>query len=335
MKTGIILEIDEHFLTVLTPDGQFLRAKNIESPYQIGEEIQFVPVDVPIRIPLKWYSTAKGKALAAAALAIMIGASTFIPIYESNQVYAYMTIDDGSSIELEVNKELEVIGMNPYNDEGQKIVNSIKDWKKQEVSIVSEKIITEMEKQKVGDGNIVMSSTILADETETGRKQKFNQEMIAIQTSVKEEHQATITHVEGTEAEREKAKEQGVTVGQIKEKEMSKNAKEKQHSKKSKNGQNQKNEQNIGPGNVEVDPNLGNQKQDPNAPEMNNNNDQKNNQNTIDNKQKWDKTQSENPNSAPQNNGQNKNQQNKQNLQKQNFVQQKKQDNPNAKGNQK
>lgn len=335
MKTGIVLEIDEHYLTVLTPDGQFLRTKNIKHPYQIGEEIQFVPVDVPIRAPLKWYSTAKGKGLAAAALAIMIGASTFIPFYQSNQVYAYMTIDDGSSIELEVNKELEVIGMIPYNDEGEKIVNSIKDWKKQEVSIVSEKIISEMEKQEVGDGNIVMSSTILAGETETNRKQKLNQEMTAIQTFVKEEHQATITHVEGTEVEREKAKEQGITVGQIKEKEMRKNAKENQHPKKSKKGQNQKNEQNIGPENVEVDPKLENQKHDTNAPEMNNDNNHKNNQNTIDNKEKWDKTQNQNPNSAPQNKFQNNNQHNNQNWQKPTPSQQRKQDNPNGKGNQK
>lgn len=333
MKTGIILEIEEHYLTLLTPDGQFLRAKNIAHPYQIGQEIQFVPIEVPIHQHLKWFSSANRKALAAAVMAIMIGASTFIPFYQSNQVYAYMTIDDGSSIELEVNKELEVIGIIPYNDKGEQIVNSIKDWKKQELSTVSEKIITEMEKQAVGDGNIVLSSTILADETKPKIKQKLKQEMSAIQTVVSEEHKATVTHVEGTEVDREKAKKQGVTVGQLKEKEMGKNNKEKQQEKKSKKEENDN--QNLGPGNVEVNPNRIDKGQAvTNNPGKSQDNKQKNDQKVdSDKRTNQPKKDQQLQNQAPQKNNQSNNQQTDQNRQKVNNVQQSKQEYPNEKRN--
>ncbi|WP_187118787.1 anti-sigma factor domain-containing protein [Bacillus marasmi] len=227
MKTGIILEIDEKYLTLLTPDGQFMRSRNMEHPYQIGQEIQFVPIQESARNPIKWYSTAKGKALAAAAFAIMVGASTFIPIYQSNQVYAYMTIDDGASIELEVNKELEVIGVIPYNDKGENVVKAIDDWEDQNLSDVSEKIITEIEKQEVGDGEIVMSSTFLDNTSNKKVEKKLEQEMTVIQSVVRE-HKSSVTHVEGTKSERKKAKEQGITIGKLKEKEITKKSKEKQ-----------------------------------------------------------------------------------------------------------
>lgn len=321
MKTGIILEIDEKYLTLLTPEGQFLRARNLHYPYQIGQEIQFIPFEAPIRQPLKWYSTVKGKTLAA-ALAIMIGASTFIPYFQSNQVYAYMTIDDGSSIEMEVNEELEVIGIMPYNDEGEKIVKELGDWKKQSFSAVSEKIITEMEKQKVGDGAIVISSTIHAKETNKETQQKLKEELAEIKTVVIE-HKATVTHVKGTEEERKKAMEQGVTVGQVKKEEMAENAKDKQENQKLDKEQSKQNKMNPANDNVSTN--------HPNSQEgtQNNNVDQ-----NASNKQILDKQIQQ---QVPQQNG-NKNQQKnetKQNKAVQNNVKEMKQENPNGKGNQK
>ena len=38
------MEIDERFLTVLTPEGEFLRARKLDTLYQIGQEIEFYPL---------------------------------------------------------------------------------------------------------------------------------------------------------------------------------------------------------------------------------------------------------------------------------------------------
>lgn len=209
------MEIDEHFLTLLTPDGQFLRARNEESAYLIGQEIQFIPMEATEGKSRKWFHSVKMKTLVAAALVMIIGAGTLIPIYQNNQVYAYMSLDDGSSIELEVNKDLEVIGIVPYNKKGEKIVQSIGEWKKKDVSTVSEKIVTEMKKQAVGDGEIVLSSTVISEENKEADK-ALKQKMSDIKTTAKNNN-STMVVVEGTENERNKAKNQGVTLGQMKE----------------------------------------------------------------------------------------------------------------------
>lgn len=39
MRRGIIVEKNKKFVTLLTPDGQFLKAKNDRHSYEIGEEI--------------------------------------------------------------------------------------------------------------------------------------------------------------------------------------------------------------------------------------------------------------------------------------------------------
>jgi hypothetical protein len=41
MKKGIVMEIDESCLTLLTPEGEFLHARRQNQPYAIGEEIHF------------------------------------------------------------------------------------------------------------------------------------------------------------------------------------------------------------------------------------------------------------------------------------------------------
>jgi hypothetical protein len=41
MKQGIIMEIDDEFLTLMTPEGEFLHARRQNQPYAIGEEIHF------------------------------------------------------------------------------------------------------------------------------------------------------------------------------------------------------------------------------------------------------------------------------------------------------
>jgi len=211
------MQIDEHFLTLLTPDGQFLRARNEESAYLIGQEIQFIPMEAVEWKSRKWYHSVKMKTFVAAALIMIFGTGALIPFYQSNQVYAYMSLDDGSSIELEVNKDLEVIGIVPYNKQGEKIVESIGEWKKKDVSTISEKIVTEMKKQAFGDGEIVLCSTIMGEENKETDK-AYKQKMSVIQTSAKNNN-STLVVVEGTENERNKAKNQGVTLGQIKENE--------------------------------------------------------------------------------------------------------------------
>ncbi|MBK5445664.1 anti-sigma factor domain-containing protein [Peribacillus sp. TH24] len=43
MKKGVILSINKRFVTLLTPEGEFLKTKRQERTYEVGEEITFSP----------------------------------------------------------------------------------------------------------------------------------------------------------------------------------------------------------------------------------------------------------------------------------------------------
>jgi hypothetical protein len=214
VKKGIVLDIDESFITLLTPEGQFLRARKQDQFYQIGKEIIFVPFEEKRG---KWLSSWKGKAAAAAVLTLMIGGASLVTVYQRNQAYAYMSLDDESSIELKVNKKLEVIDVIPYNDDGEKIVESIGKWKGESLSAVSGQIMSEMKKQGVGDGEVVFSSAIIAEKNR--KADRLLQKEMADIKRLADQHESEIKVFNGTKAERQKAKTQGVTLGVYKKKE--------------------------------------------------------------------------------------------------------------------
>lgn len=60
------MEIHDGFLTLLTPDGEFLRARKLHNHYQIGQEIDFFPVAAIDRKKPHWmnlFAFIKGKRL--------------------------------------------------------------------------------------------------------------------------------------------------------------------------------------------------------------------------------------------------------------------------------
>ena len=44
MKRGVVVEYNDDYVTLLTPDGQFIKAKNKEGNYEVGAEISFFPL---------------------------------------------------------------------------------------------------------------------------------------------------------------------------------------------------------------------------------------------------------------------------------------------------
>lgn len=227
MKTGIILEVGDHFLTVLTPDGEFLRARNERHPYEVGQEIEFYPINEAEKkraFLSKWKSSLKNKALIAAAMAILVGGASLIPVYKSSQVYAYMSIDDKSNIELAVNEDLKVIGINAYNQQGEEIVNKIDNWKNRDLSAISGEILKEMEKQDLLNDKVVFSMTVNVDHE---KSEQLKEEIMAIKKQANE-RESSLVIVNGTKEERKKANEKGVTLGQFKQPKPEKKPKTKQ-----------------------------------------------------------------------------------------------------------
>ncbi|WP_423801551.1 anti-sigma factor domain-containing protein [Neobacillus sp. SAB-20_R2A] len=218
MKKGIIMEMDDFFLTLLTPEGEFLRAKRLKQSYSIGEEITFYPVEG--KNQLRYLSSikkvAKMKTVWAAAAAVLLFSGSFIPMYQNNKAYAYMSIDVNPSIELGINKKMQVVELTGYNPEGKKIISHLDDWEKQDVTKVTEEILSEIGKEGYFKTNKhVIISTVPTSQMEKKEEQKLETDIKEI-TKVVSEQQLAYTVLSGTEKDLETAHEKGVTAGKYK-----------------------------------------------------------------------------------------------------------------------
>ena len=215
MKKGIIMEIEEEFLTLMTPEGEFLHTKRQNQPYAIGEEIHFFPIErVKSSNP---FSSINGifkfKPVWALVAVFVIMLGSLFPMYQSNKAYAYMSIDVNPSIELVVNKKMQVVEVTGFNTDGKKIVSHLTRWKKKNVSDLVQIILVEMNKEgylSTNDRVIISTARTKSPEENVEKELKANIE--EIRASV-EKQKAEPTVVNVSEEELVKAHKRGITTG--------------------------------------------------------------------------------------------------------------------------
>ncbi len=236
MKTGIIMEINERFLTLLTPEGEFLRARKQDRVYVIGQEIDFFPLEQEngkksSSLPI--FNVFRGKAIFAAAFALLLAVVSFLPFYQSEEVYAYMSIDVNPSIELGVNEKHQVIELVPYNEDGKLIVEKIKKWKKENIQAVAEKILHQLKEQGyLKENKEMVIAAVYADEEKNKEDDVFQAELTEIKEAAQNE-QLEVTLIEASEEDREEAVEKGITTGVYKENQLKANRKSSEKEKAS------------------------------------------------------------------------------------------------------
>jgi hypothetical protein len=224
MRKGVILEINDLYLTLLTPEGEFLRARKLQQEYVVGEEIHFFPemsVDKRKIVNLSFLNSFKARTIALAA-ALMLVMTAFLPVYQSGQVYAYMSIDVNPSIELAVSDELKVLRLTGYNPEGKEIIKEIQDWKKKDAAEVAEMVLDKIEEKGFFDQkNDVVIATVHNGKAKAAVDRKLDQKISEIKKATQEE-KLELKVMEGTSEERKNAKKQGVTTGVYKERQSEK-----------------------------------------------------------------------------------------------------------------
>jgi hypothetical protein len=236
MKKGIVLEIDDGLLTLLTPEGEFLRTKRQDRSYTIGEEISFLPMKNAMQRKL-FIHVLKMKPVWVAAAALIITLGSLFPMYQGNHAYAYMSIDVNPSIELGINKKMQVVELTGFNEEGRQIISHLEAWKKQDVSKITESIISEIEKEGyLKDNKQLIISTVQTEKTENQFNKQLEANMKEIKAAVSEQ-QVELTVVSGTEKDLEKAHELGLTTGKYQTKSFHKdNGKEKSNKNRKSKG---------------------------------------------------------------------------------------------------
>lgn len=212
------MEMNERFLTLLTPEGEFLRAHNHHNHYQLGQEIEFFPVEIDETKKSflhPFFQSFKGKAIFSVALILMLTFASLLPLIGSNEVYAYMSIDVNPSIELGINDQFEVIEFVAYNNEGKKIIEQIKDWKKKNIHVLTNEILHEMKVQGYIKPNREIVIATVYKEEQQKKNTRWETEMNEIKNAINREN-LELKLVEGSREDRKQAIEEGLTTGQYK-----------------------------------------------------------------------------------------------------------------------
>ncbi|MED3623175.1 anti-sigma factor domain-containing protein [Neobacillus thermocopriae] len=216
MKKGIVMEMDESFLTLLTPEGEFYRARRQEQTYEIGEEIYFTPIQTKKRMslffPFKKMTNKSASWIAVAAGLIVIFVALFSD-FQSKQAYAYMSIDVNPSIEIGVNERMQVVELTGYNQDGKEIISQLDHWVKKDVSELIKDILKAMKKQGyLANSSEVIISAVRTNELKEEVERKLKKNMDEIKSEITKHNLDTIV-VSGTKKDLEKAHKMGITTG--------------------------------------------------------------------------------------------------------------------------
>ncbi|MEC1524736.1 anti-sigma factor domain-containing protein [Neobacillus niacini] len=208
------MEVNDPYVTFLTSEGEFLRARKLDRVYSIGEEIDFFPVTDYLQstptASFKNFFTLKKGWIALAVLLISVG--SFIPVYQSNKAYAYMSIDTSTSIEMGLNKDMQVVELKGFNKEAEKIISKI-DWKKMDVSELTTMILTELKEDGyITQAEPVLISTVKTDKLKENGLVKLEENIKQIKETV-DKNIIEVNMYTSTQEEVEKAQDSGVPVG--------------------------------------------------------------------------------------------------------------------------
>jgi hypothetical protein len=219
MKKGVILSVNKRFVTLLTPEGEFLKTKRQEREYEVGEEITFSPAKQKFTLAFSnIHSSFKKTAVLSIASTFLILFS-ILPSYFSGPVSAYMTIDVNPSIELELDDDLEVLKLTGLNEDGKLVIGQLKDWKGKDIKAVTNRIVETTKRLGYLKGNkqIVVSTTLMKKNKELNKNLKEDIKEISEQDNVSKTKMKVI---QATKSDRKQAREQGISTGKYLEKKL-------------------------------------------------------------------------------------------------------------------
>ncbi len=214
MKKGIVMDVDDPYLTLLTPEGEFLRARKHDRHYSVGEEIDFFPVMDSISSkhpnPFKNFLKLKSVWMSVAVLLICFG--SILPMYQSNKAYAYMSIGADTSIELGLNKKMQVVELKGFNKEAEGIIGQLDDWKKKDAAELTAIILSELKDEGLlSPAEPVVISTVQTQQLKEEAATKLQENIDKIKKTA--DKQVEVNLYTTTKEEMEKAEHSGVPVG--------------------------------------------------------------------------------------------------------------------------
>ncbi|MEK4631961.1 MULTISPECIES: anti-sigma factor domain-containing protein [Bacillus] len=215
MRRGIIVEKNKKFVTLLTPDGQFLKTKNDHRTCEIGEEITSFEGETRMGRRASFFDFLKLRPFKLGVFtmtAIILFILILLPVFSDNKAYAYMTLDINPSIEMALNSKYEVIELTPLNHDAKQVISDIGDWKSSDFKDVISNIITDCSKHGyVKESKEILISTVYENTDDNTYKKGVKKQLADMTEKYKGTYQ--VQSLESDMETREKAKQEGMSTG--------------------------------------------------------------------------------------------------------------------------
>lgn len=164
MIDGIVMEVHKRYVILMTDDGDFVKVKTNTSSLDVGMEIscEYYPLHENNRAK-KWFSLPSLRTQFSFALAFILFFSGLSLQFEDKKAYAHISVDVNPSFEFEVNKSNEVINIVPLNEDGEKVVKQLNNWRFKPLENVSVDCFDILRKSGylVGDRNVILSTSLV------------------------------------------------------------------------------------------------------------------------------------------------------------------------------
>jgi hypothetical protein len=217
MRKGIIMDIEDNLLIMMTPEGEFLKGeKRSDYSYQIGKEIFFFPIQEEKRKQKKFLFSSLWKVASIAAAFLIIITMVSASLLQNKEAYAYVSVDINPSMELSVNHDRKVMEITPFNKDAEKVISELNDWKGEKVEAVTEKIIKECDELGfLTENHTIVIASVFTSLASTKDVKVITNELTSFEQSIEKETNTSITYKEASSKERKEAKEKGMTVAKF------------------------------------------------------------------------------------------------------------------------
>ncbi|QDP39632.1 anti-sigma-I factor RsgI family protein [Radiobacillus deserti] len=140
MNKGVVVKHHFRYTIVLRRDGSFVKAKPIKEK-SVGAEVTYEEKEAHKLGSLFLAKPAAGIRLLAMVMVLLLIASPLYLWNAQDKAYAYVSIDINPSVELEVNKDMEVISIHAVNDDAKSLISMLGDWKGKPIDQITGQIV--------------------------------------------------------------------------------------------------------------------------------------------------------------------------------------------------
>lgn len=139
MSKGIVMERHRTYSIVMTSDGGFHKVKPVKDA-GIGTEVSY-EVLVSKKKNIVYFQHHKPAKYIAIACVLILFVMPFYFLIGQSKTYAYVNLDINPSLEIELNKDLQVVSISPLNDDAETLVKQLSHYKDKKIEQVIEQIM--------------------------------------------------------------------------------------------------------------------------------------------------------------------------------------------------